>query len=1046
MAIPYNIPSLDIIKSFTKPEEFENWLPGLFGKNYYNGVFPINSKEDTITEETLFSKKTAPSNDDFNISLKRYFLFLYCLKAKPYLFDAASKIINYNIDEYLFRPELAEYLEQVQTNQIRNKINSSLTIELVKKYSLDKGLNLETKQLSDYFKVAESEDFKNSLSRKLNVVLYESVVKHTLYNSLKESYSFPYKEDSASGWINKAINLELGELSYFIDMEGGPDNKSFPVVCVLTKKINIEEKENVLLQTNKFLSNVFGRDVTDNCLANIIGEPDQFENNFKKVPILKGKKSNSSFYNAICVVYDFTKILLSQAKNREFKAQTVAEAGLGFLTKYTLELNSIDNLIERKNVISDMFDKYFPSDSFSKTKYQIANRKRHATEIYSRINLLSQDEIKKSLEPEIKINTLQLKTAYSDYVDSIISTYKRKRSTNIQTSQYSKKDEKVTLHFDSSLNLLAITCVPQQINDRATISYYSPFIINTGVSVIPSITFDLTVNQEVNLSDKFFGSYSQNPNGKFKEYSNNLKKFIGYRICFMTKTLERMLYDNFEGGKNHIAQYDNLSSGPNYHASFDISSRLYESLGEIFYIEDYFNKDGKFIDKTIEIASLSTNYTETKYQSLSLQTLAFYLINCYEGEKIFDKSPDVKVFGEQFHYPVLACLPSKEEDDTSNILVSLNLSDNQIYQEVLIIDNLAKKTLANLKDTLQFDTTKVVNTIMVSNAACFADVILVLEDLLLEILDFDPVTNSFAGFAEHDIGQELGNKLLKITDRIPILDIIRSLVESLINQLLSLEVSNDPCKPLPKRIGFDVNDLSTPIEYLKDIYYDAYILGTDIRGFVKEIPKSPELDMWKFIYGFIINALVKLIVRFVLAKLVNLIRPSLEKICNLDFDFIKLLNLEPSPKQLEFFPSAVPDSFGNIADAGGALYDVQITIDINVLIDLSEIATRDFVYNKFAEEFIIPKTSDSIKEIEGFLSQISPSMDLYELASLLRGFGTDYTIQTVADAISLLDISFKDTFSNRDGVIKLFQFLSNYCDYNILSPKSLEKCLTFIYF
>ena len=61
------------------------------------------------------------------------------------------------------------------------------------------------------------------------------------------------------------------------------------------------------------------------------------------------------------------------------------------------------------------------------------------------------------------------------------------------------------------------------------------------------------------------------------------------------------------------------------------------------------------LDKTLEIGTLNTNYSETKYQSVSLQTLAFYLINSLDAERILGSNPDIKTFGEK---PLLESIAS----------------------------------------------------------------------------------------------------------------------------------------------------------------------------------------------------------------------------------------------------------------------------------------------------------------------------------------------------------------------------------------------------
>lgn len=1025
MPISFNLPTFDIIKEFSKPENYKEWLPGLFSKNYYNNIFPINNVEDSITEDTEFSKLNS-SLDEFNLSLKRYFLFLYCLKSNPFIFENTSRIIDYKLDNFLFRPELAEYISKLQTNNIKNKINSSLTIELVKKYALDKGLDFSPEKLIDFFKIADSQEFKNDISRKLNIVLYESVIKHTLYNNLKQSYNFSFKEDTAQNWINRAINLEAGEFLYFIDTEGGPDNKSFPVVCVLTKNLNSVSNEVLLKQSNQFLTNLFGRDVKNECLANILGEPDKFENNFKKVPILKSKKNNINFYNSICIVYDFTKILLSEKKEPEFKSQAITEIALGFLSEYTIELDSIDELHQRKDYLDNLFKQKFQED-FSNISFTIANKARHTVEISNRINILGAEEIKKSLETKIKINKSNLINSFQNYIDLIIKSYKRKRFENIQLSQYSYDDQKIILHFDSALNLLAISCLPKPLNQQISRTFYSPFNFTTGQQ---KINFDFKINQNKNFADEFYGYYDETPNGNFKDYKKQIKNLSGQRICFITKTMERLVYDNFWSKGNGYYYFENLSSGSVYRPTIDLNTKITPVFKEPIIIENYFNDEGKLIDKTIEIVTLNTNYKETKYQSLSLQTLAFYLINSVSiSDKIFpDTSGDIKIFGERFHYPVLSSLPLEQEEI---IDLNFNLNDFTIAQEVLIIPQEIKKAFSLLFDSYEQDFVSQINSIIISSLPCYADIVLLLEELAYDVITALPGQGITV----------LVKDLNKIYDRIPIKDIILALLEKIINALLTFGIETDPCKPLPKRQGFDVNDLLSSLEYLKDLYSNTLSTFTDVKGILKEIPRLTNLNGWKAFFLFIFWAIVKIVAVILLKILLDKLRPYLEKLCNLDFNFINLLTNE-SPEVLKFTPTIVPDSFGNIAESGGALYDVQLSIDINVLIDLSEIVTREFVYNKFAEEFVLPKNAESLNDIRIFLTEISPKIDLFELASLLRGVATEYTYNTLIDAIKLSNISFKQLFVDKDGVLKLFSFLSQYCDYNIcydLLSKSLQK-------
>ena len=142
-------------------------------------------------------------------------------------------------------PEISDVL-----NKGGRDLEYMVVIELVKKYAIDKGIDFKPEKLSDFFDIAATDNFKNDVAKTLNIVTYESILKHTLYNNLRETNNFSLKENSAAGWIEKAINLNAGEVSYFIDIEGGPDNKPFPVVSVISKKNNVETKHDKLVDNN----------------------------------------------------------------------------------------------------------------------------------------------------------------------------------------------------------------------------------------------------------------------------------------------------------------------------------------------------------------------------------------------------------------------------------------------------------------------------------------------------------------------------------------------------------------------------------------------------------------------------------------------------------------------------------------------------------------------------------------------------------------------------------------------------------------------------
>jgi len=1012
MAISYNLPGINLIKEFSSIDNVEEWLPGLFDGTF-NNLFPIDITGN-LNEKTEFSKSKS-NIDDFTISLKRYYLFLYCLKSKPFLFENVSRAINYTNDEFLFVPEVAGYVSDIQTNKIKNTINSSLTIDQVKKYAVDKSLDFLPQKLSDYFDIAKTEDYINYISRTLNTILYESVIKHTLYDNLK-STSFNFFEGTAAGWVDKAIKLGSGNFEYFIDVEGGPDNKSFPVVCVLTKRLNEDKKEQILKQSNDFISNIFGKKIGNECFANIIGNPGVYEDNFKSFPILKSRKDEKTFYNAICVVYDLSKIILSKTISRNFDTQSILEVALGFFTKYSLEVNNIDELKNKSEALMSLMQDYFNEDSFSEVEYYYFARNKHVEEVYNRINVQDKFEILKSISQVVKINRGNITSAFNEYVNLLISTYKEARRQNIYLTPFDSSDFKVTFHFDSFLNLLGVTTIPNEKKKQNSTKQYSPFKIETFDN------FGFGEADQKYVSEEFFG--------KYQNLTTDLIDYSGRRICVATRTLERMLYDSFDRVDGGYLVTKDLTSTEVEKKYVNLITKINLTLPNAnfnYNKEDLFINE-RLIDKSIRIANLTTNYRENKYQSIALQTMAFYLINTESGLSLFGNEGDLKKFGESFHYPVLTIAAAKSTTDEFKIGDVLKLPDLDIPQEILLVSTEIQKTFEFIKGN-EFsvnDLVKEANSTFVSSLPCYADIVNVIND-----------------FRNIDDGWDLVETIMVFLNKFPLSEFISELLQKLLSWLGVLNEYRDPCKPLPSKFPTIPDDLFSTIEYLKDLYARSLNPEGLIQGIIESFPTLDTLDFWLTLIEKIALFLLKIAADFILKMFFDFVRPYLEKLCSLDFELFKppFFNLENSEDNF-FSPSIASDSFGAPAESGSSLYDVQLAIDINVLIDLSEIATRDLVYSKFADEYSLEKSQNSFDEISKFLSDISSSIDLYELASLLRNVSTESTRIGLIDTISLVDAPFKNLFAQDDDIIKLFIFLSNYCDYRIcydILSKSLEK-------
>lgn len=1010
MTISYNVPNLNVIKNFSDPKS-RDWLPGLFEEQYYNNLFPVDPTGN-LTEKTEFSKLNS-NVDDFTISLKRYFLFLYCLKSKPFLFENISRVINYDKDEFLFSSEIVEYISNIQTNKIKNQINSSLTIELVKKYIIDKGLDSNPQKLSEYFDIVNTEDYINTVSRTLSSVTYESIIKHTLYENLK-STSFNFKQGNATGWSDRAIKLSSGKFEYFIDTEGGPDNKSYPVVCVLTKRINKDSRENILKDSNDYISSVFAKKIGNECLARVIGKPGQLEDNYKFIPILKGRKDDLTYYNTICIVYDLSKIILSEDKFRNYDLQSLIEIGLGFFTEYTVEVKNIDFLLKRSESLSNFLLDSFPENAFSEVSYKISAKNKHTSEIYSRVNILSKGEIEATLSQPIQINRGNLISSFDSYIQSIINLYKEERQSSQYLLPFSQEDKNVYLHFDSFLNLLAITTLPNTKQKEETTKEFSPFDIEKFNS------FDLDYEKDY-ISDEFYG--------KYLNLTKDLKNYSGRRVCVITKTLERILYNTFDNPSNSFYVTENLTSDKFIKKEVNLLSKINTTLpnSKFNYQKEDFFIDDSLVEKTVKIANLTTNYRENKYQSVALQTMAFYLINSLRGEELLKNDKDVKKFGEVFHYPILSAMAQEEINISLDIGEILNAPDFEVPQEILLVSSEIQKAFGFIRgrDYSLNDIVGGVNNYIISNVPCYSDIV-----------------NLINAFQNIDNTKDLVYLVIDLLIKLPLEEILSWALEKLLNKLGVLGEQKDPCKPLPSRFSFNPDDVFNSIEYMKDLYSRTLNPEGLVQGFLEELPKLGTLDFWLKLAEKIFFYILKIAVDFLLRELFSYIREYLEKACALDFPEIKPPYFEENQPEDLFTPNILADSFGSPAGSDGPLYDVQLSIDINVLIDISEIFPRDYVYNKFAEEFSIEKNEENFQEISRFLSDISPAIDLYELASLLRQVATEYTLTTLSDSIKITDFKFKNLFLEKDDIINLFKFLGKYCDYRIcydILSKSLQK-------
>jgi hypothetical protein len=156
------------IRDFTKKNNGNNsyispWIPSFGGPDSFKNTFTLGGKNvipstgqvleqsskgeiNILTDFAINTLTGAPQKDENDINLKRFTLFLYCLRHDPYFFSGIDSAIRYDSNNALFTQALQSFLMNYQTGKTNENFSKSLGFD-------------------NFFCIKNNEELKNKLNK-----------------------------------------------------------------------------------------------------------------------------------------------------------------------------------------------------------------------------------------------------------------------------------------------------------------------------------------------------------------------------------------------------------------------------------------------------------------------------------------------------------------------------------------------------------------------------------------------------------------------------------------------------------------------------------------------------------------------------------------------------------------------------------------------------------------------------------------------------------------------------------------------------------------
>lgn len=990
-------PNISQIREFTKRDSFKTWLPSLDSKSAFEKTFTIPTPNVIPQTGQQIGGATAGTGEiniltDFksagSTDLNRYTLFLYCLRNEPYFFEKVLDALFFE-DDKQFTQSLQDFLTGYQTGVQDTEFSKSLTTEIVRVYRGTKIKDVEDdksiQKILEYAKTPNS-DFQRNVTGVLGKVTYDSTIKHTLYrlllkNNIIQDYSKP-----AGTWAEISNQLNIDEYKLYVDPSGGPYKRAFPVICVLAKKEKGKKVSDLIEESNKLVESKFFRKLkgTEQLVTELKSGN---EKNFVENPL------SQTNYSTYYIIYDFAKVITLPPNTDKDYTLSLLKIGLSILSrKNNLTFYTISEFEKfyqevRSYILNSL------NENYEEFNFEIALKNKHTKEceyILDKNNASLKSKISKPFKLQVELLFYSIESVYKKIVETFKSQILPGAKQNFQFKEYPTEiDPAITLHFDNFYNLLAVTSVNKSPTKKIKeIDLTSPFVLEDYETTFSSD--DLVV--------QFFKNQNTLPTFANGEYKFAKQIALENDIVFVTEAFLKELYYNLDPGKNFVYENDKNQNNDDVltEKSFEILKLIAERTTEKnLKKEDYFffSSNNIFLRKEVvrklELSELNFTFDSVKEDKIKFQTISHFL---YAPRK---KKATLDYFINNVYYPKLIQTTSPIPEDEQPV------PPTPVPQKKPPKDN-----------------NYLINNIITSELACYEDI----SNSFDQALNVEETTDKLIAIGKTliNIGlpfllayasQKIAAKLSRISkDKVD-----PSLLDCVLQDSENL-----------KKFVIGALDISTSDNPKQLLLQYAPQLPQ-----IPQIPYFPIFDLEKELKRRIIEFIIDQIIKLLKEQLDYALQPVID-MCNSDSYLTAFLNNSFPNKNTSENKLSSPNAAGLPSDSIPTTYIPNITVDINTLIDQSQVETRENVYEYFRVNFFVTKEEYPDLEISNFFDYISDKVDAGEMVSLLKGSSNLQTRKTLLAYIKTYGQKFDIIINDQESVAFLFIFLARYVDYKLI--------------